>query len=631
MIMSLNRITPDDDENPSVNDRGSLDASLNFIVPPVWLAGGTLEMTAFVNYEEEDIDETRGDNNAVQASVPVVPARSLTVMFMPVTAGGVAAPPSEMWSLVDWLSRVFPVARISPIARPPLRGNFDLSDSSGGNCGETWNGLMDALRGAYAWGGHERGYLYGMVPEGVNTDGVGGCGETPGRVSSGIVTPGRLEGATIAAQELGHNFGRAHATSCNNAGNPDEGYPMRRGHLDDWGIDLARRFPYAPSLSYDFMGYCGGQDNTWTSVYTYLALLRGLPVASVDSSGAHLAAPFTVDGQPKLIGGGEISPEGFTLERGFYRAALAEGVEDGLPPGPFAAQLHDTAGGILYSRDFNVIELSNAEPTDAGHFQIMLPDLPEAAAIVFLYNLTEIGRVSASANVPQVAIVEPVGGEDWGASGAHTISWQASDGDGDPLRFNVQYSGDGGASWSAIDLDLLDATSISLDSADLPGGNLLFRVLASDGLNTAESATTAPVTVGNKTPMIHLASPVDGDWLPAGEAVIFRGYATDLEDVVLEDDAYRWTSDVDGDLGSGPTLWGLPLSAGAHRVTLTVTDGAGNAVSENVAITIGGSPEAEATRPSAPGLVIAGAGLLLLIGAGAGVLIYVLRSRPARR
>ena len=630
MVMPLSRITPDDDDDPSVNDRGNLDASLNFIVPPAWLAEGTLEMTAFVNYEEEDIDETRVDNNAVQASVAVVRPRALTVMFKPTMAEGITAPLTEMWPLVDWLTRVFPVARITPVGQAPLRQNFDLSDSSGDGCGRTWSRLMDALRGVYAWGGRGTAYLYGMVPEGVNTDGVGGCGERPGRVSSGIVTSGWRGGATIAAQELGHNFGRRHAPGCS-AGSPDGDYPLRSSFIDEWGIDLALRQIYPRNASYDYMGYCGGAENTWTSVYTYLALLRGLPVAGVEPSGAHVAAPFTADGESKLIGGGTISPEGFTLERGFYRAALAEGVEDGLPPGPFTAQLRDAGDGMLFARDFGLIELSNSAPGESGYFQIVLPDIPETAAVVFLYNGSEIGRVAASANPPQVALVEPVGGEDWGADGAHTIAWQASDADGDSLRFNVLYSTDGGSSWSATDVDLTDAASVSIDSADLPGGNLLFRVLASDGLNTAESATTAPVTVGDKAPMMHLASPVDGDWLPAGEAVVFRGYAIDLEDVVLDDAAYRWTSDVDGDLGSGPTLWGLPLSAGSHRITLAVTDRAGNAVSENVAITIGGSTEAEPVRPSALALVMAGAGLLLLVGAGAGVLVYALRSRPARR
>jgi hypothetical protein len=536
-----------------------------------------------------------------------------------------------MWNFADWLARVFPVSRVAAIARHPLAGEFNLSDSSGGGCGRSWNIMMDALNARYFWSGRGQAYLYGLVPGGANTGGVAGCGYIPGHIASGVTTGGTRGGPVVAAQELGHNLGRTHATSACNADWVDAGYPRPNGLLDDWGIDVVLRQLYPPDSSYDYMGYCGGEANTWTSVYTYLALLRGLPVVGVEPSAAHLAAPFTADGESKLIGGGLISPEGFDQVRGFYRAGLAENVEDGLPPGPFTAQLRDAADSILFARDFGLIELSNSAPSESGYFQIVLPDIPETAAVVFLYNGSEIGRVAASLNAPQVAIVEPAGAEDWGAAGAHTIAWQASDADGDSLRFNVLYSTDGGSSWAATDVDLTDATSVSIDSADLPGGNLLFRVLASDGLNTAESATTAPVTVGDKAPLMHLASPVDGDWLPAGEAVVFRGYASDLEDVVQDDAAYRWTSDVDGDLGSGPTLWGLPLSVGAHRITLSVTDRAGNAISENVAITIGGSTEVEPVRPSALALVMAGAGLLLLVGAGAGVLVYALRSRPARR
>ncbi|MBF8255889.1 MAG: hypothetical protein HW375_796, partial [Anaerolineales bacterium] len=281
MVMPLSRITPDDDDDPSVNDRGNLDASLNFIVPPVWLAEGTLEMTAFVNYEEEDVDETRDENNAAQASVSVVPARALTVMFMPVTADGITADRAEMWNFADWLTRAFPVARITVVGRGGLPGNFDLSDSSGDGCGRTWNRLMDALRAAYSWSGRGTAYLFGLVPGEANTDGIGGCGEVPGRIASGITTGGTRWGPVISAQEFGHNFGRRHATACGDADNPDGGYPRPSGLLDDWGIDLVLRQLYPPSSSYDYMGYCGGADNTWTSVYTYLALLRGLPVAGV--------------------------------------------------------------------------------------------------------------------------------------------------------------------------------------------------------------------------------------------------------------------------------------------------------------------------------------------------------------
>ena len=625
-INPINTIVPDGDEDPTDTDRANLDASLNFILPPAWLTGDKLELTAFVNYEEENVDETRGDNNAVQAAVAVTPPRRLTVMFRSVTAEGLTAPSSEMFNLVDWLTRVFPVARITPIWRGPLPGNFDLSDSSGDNCGRTWNVLMDSLRRAYTWSGPGTGYLFGMVPEGVNTDNVGGCGELPGRVASGIVTPGRRGGAVIAAQEFGHNFGRHHATRCGNADNPDGSYPTRDGRLDELGLDLVVRQPYPRVSSYDYMGYCGGEDNTWTSVYTYLALLGTLPVANVAPSGAHLASLASAEGEPVIVGGGQISPDGFILEHGFYRAGLAEGIEDSLLPGPFAAQLRDGSENILFERSFGPIELSNAEPTEEGTFQIILPDMPGMKDIVFLYRGVEIGRVTASGNVPQVSMVEPAGGENWGASGAHTIAWEATDADGDALRFNVQYSTDGGAAWTSIDVDLTGATSLSVDSADLPGGSLLFRVLASDGLNQSESATSSPVSVANKAPMIHLASPSEGDAFPAGEAVILRGYATDYEDVVLDDGAYRWSSDLDDELGSGPTLWGIPLSPGSHEITLTVTDQSGIPVSQSVRITVGGEAASPARRPPVALLLVIAGGVLLLGSAG-GILYFLLRAR----
>jgi Bacterial Ig domain len=625
-VIPINQVSPDGDEDPSRTDRGNLDASLNFMLPPVWLSEGTLELTAFVNYHEENMDETRDDNNAVQAAVPVVPARSLTVMFMPVTADGRTAAISEMWNFADWLARVFPVARITAIARGPLPGDRDLSDSSGDGCGRTWNGLMDALRGAYTWRGPGTGYLFGLVPGDADTAGIGGCGEVPGRIASGITTGGTRWGPVIGAQELGHNFGRHHATRCGGADNPDSGYPVRNGILDDWGIDLTLRQVYPRLTSYDYMGYCGGADNTWTSAYTYMALLRTLPVAQTVPSGAHLAALMAAGGPPQLVGGGTISPDGFTLEHGFYRASLAEGVEDDLPQGPYSVQLLDSEGALLYERDFGLIELSNHTPTQAGSFQIILPDVAGTSEIVFLYNGGFVGSASASANAPQVRLVAPAGGEDWGESGAHAIAWEASDADGDALRFNVQYSSDGGTSWSSLDVDLSGATSLTVESADLPGGSLLFRVLASDGLNQAESASSVPVTIGNKPPMIHLASPLDGEWWPAGEAVILRGYAADLEDVVLDDGAYRWTSDRDGELGQGPTLWGLPLSQGDHHITMTVTDRGGRSESQSVRIIVGTVEEARPQRPPIVGLLLLAGGVLVL-GSVAGILFFMARAR----
>ncbi len=94
--------------------------------------------------------------------------------------------------------------------------------------------------------------------------------------------------------------------------------------------------------------------------------------------------------------------------------------------------------------------------------------------------------------------------------------------------------------------------------------------------------------------------------------------------MIVEDAAFRWTSSLDGDLGGGPTLWGLPLSVGEHQVTLTVTDSDGLSASQSVNIRVG--DEAGAAPRSAGLLVVvlilAGG---LLLAASVGGIVFVMR------
>ncbi len=80
---------------------------------------------------------------------------------------------------------------------------------------------------------------------------------------------------------------------------------------------------------------------------------------------------------------------------------------------------------------------------------------------------------------------------------------------------------------------------------------------------------------GNASPVPVITHPGDMETRPASVAVPFIGSASDVEDGALLGAALVWTSDVDGDLGTG-TDFSLALSAGTHVVTLTATDSDGN-------------------------------------------------------
>jgi hypothetical protein len=51
----------------------------------------------------------------------------------------------------------------------------------------------------------------------------------------------------------------------------------------------------------------------------------------------------------------------------------------------------------------------------------------------------------------------------------------------------------------------------------------------------------------------------------------------------------HWSSDVDGDLGTGYELT-ADLSAGEHTVTVTIPDGLGSTLSVRAIIVVGGRP-----------------------------------------
>lgn len=604
---SLNTVLPGTSRDPVAGDRGDLNATLNFLLPAGWVrresTGGWLELTVRVNPYRVVPEEFIG-NNEVRISLPVVSPRTMKVYFVPVSVGGVAPSLTQRVNMADWLGRVYPVAWIVPVrgrASTPLAVS-SLANREGGNCGRDWNRLMSQLdtrrnldrsAGLLSDGVH----ILGMVPPGVETGNILGCGNTPGWVAASIVTPGQRFGGQVAAQELGHNKGLHHAPGCG-ADGLDEHYPVGEGRLDVWGIDVGRMQLYPPIATFDYMGYCGEETTTWTSRYTYLNMMRLLPsfAAEAGAALARLAAPARQVLQDFVVVGGVVYPDRVDLVAGPYNMTLL--YADDTPAGPYTVELLDDSGNVLYSRDFRAVPLSSSDNEDVGTFYLTLPVLPEARHIAFRYQSSEIARLSASPNPPSVEIVAPLSGEDWGASGPQTIRWQATDPDDDPLRFTLQASPDGGEHWATLALDLQGANKYTLDSADLAGGSYLLRVLASDGFYTAEDRTESPVHVASKPPEVYITAPQDGGAYVVGEMAIFRGFASDLEDETVNDNAYLWTSNVDGELGRGPSLWGISLTPGEHIITLSVTDRDGKSAAASVRIVVEGRLAAVEPEPT---------------------------------
>jgi hypothetical protein len=137
------------------------------------------------------------------------------------------------------------------------------------------------------------------------------------------------------------------------------------------------------------------------------------------------------------------------------------------------------------------------------------------------------------------------------------------------------------------DLDGLIGTGVSVSTSSLSGGVHQVVLTATDTDAGAGSDTISFSITGAGIPVVAITAPVEqsvactpgpfcGDGAPhtvfVGSGVTFSATATDLEDGPLTGASVVWTSNVDGQIGTGTSFLSSVLSEGMHTVTLAATD-----------------------------------------------------------
>jgi len=89
----------------------------------------------------------------------------------------------------------------------------------------------------------------------------------------------------------------------------------------------------------------------------------------------------------------------------------------------------------------------------------------------------------------------------------------------------------------------------------------------------------------NKAPTVVITSPSTGHLFETTDNISFTGSATDDEDGSLTGASLVWTSDIDGQLGTGGSI-NATLSAGPHKITLTATDSQKSQGSSEISVMI---------------------------------------------
>jgi hypothetical protein len=168
------------------------------------------------------------------------------------------------------------------------------------------------------------------------------------------------------------------------------------------------------------------------------------------------------------------------------------------------------------------------------------------------------------------------------------------------------------ASWNLLDARFLTrqtyriqvmrgTTELGAVSVDVVRGR--WALTRTDGtLAPLAAAGTLPIrftiTSSNHAPAATIARPAPDAAFAVGAAVAFEGSGTDAEDGPLTGASLVWTSDRDGEIGTGTSFSVTTLSAGTHVVTLTATDASGAHGTATVTIVV---------NPSGPGPLTNGA------------------------
>jgi len=259
--------------------------------------------------------------------------------------------------------------------------------------------------------------------------------------------------------------------------------------------------------------------------------------------------------------------------------------------GAYAAAVFDSSGKRLSIAYFDVTDESWVDTGDGSVFGgsdkipvRVVVSFPENAAKVVIYKGNqEIHVNNLSANAPKVAFTGITAGQKLGDR--VTLTWDASDADGDKLTYQIWYYRTLGEMYLVA--TGLTGNSLDVDLTKLPGsGEGWFGILATDGGRTGQSETPK-VSVPYKAPDIVNHIP-DGKQYKVGSPIVIVGRVSDAQDGWLSD-GFEWY--IDGNLVSnGATLSIEPntLSAGKHTITLKVTNSAGVSSSRDFVIEVVG-------------------------------------------
>lgn len=429
---------------------------------------------------------------------------------------------------------------------------------------------------------------------------------------------GSADDEDVASHELGHFLGRQHPVQGSGCGHTadDPNYPYafsfitfpladpNTSHFGFDGGDANLSLfmgAYAPRQAFDMMSYC--QPGKWISDYTYRA--NRICIGALTAGGITPGCGTAGGNEIERASGGSNAPQpgDWLTVYGHVTADLQRAVLISseriaqtfeVPPRPtgvYSIRLLNSGGGTLANYAFQPVRASDAAPgnnntAETLSFGHVVPFVAGTRQIQILRNAQVLTTRPISAAAPVLGPVTVQSAPD-PVTGIATVAWTASDPDGDALTYDVYVARTADAPLHPLMLGLRVPTT-TLNTAGLGGGPVRFRIIASDGVNTAV-ANSALLTLANRPPRPRVLLPARSSRIMLGQSLNFEGEARDPRDGLLQGAAMVWSTP-QGTLGTGPRISVATLPLGTHTVTLTATNSVGLSATRRVSVIVGPDP-----------------------------------------
>jgi hypothetical protein len=254
--------------------------------------------------------------------------------------------------------------------------------------------------------------------------------------------------------------------------------------------------------------------------------------------------------------------------------------------GSYELDLRDAGDALLSTQHFSLPSGdTHGQPETLFHFSLHVVFPAGAHKAEIRHNGTLIWSATVSANAPLVGFTTPSGGS-YNAASPIPVTWTASDADGDPLQFSLEYSADNGATWAYVAASLT-GTSYDWTPGFIPAGaQARLRLTASDGFNTSQ-AVSDPFTLTARSPFAFILSPDNGATFTEGAVASLTGGSMTSDGTDLG--VFTWSYDNHAvPIGSTKDITTTLNEVGVHTLSLQVT---ANGLSDTSSITITVKPD----------------------------------------